>query len=343
MISRPRPGRTTGNANFWLIYQRYFGSPYATPQLRPVYAFRKISNGTFLYTTSVAERVELLTGARSKYWTYKGASFAIDTSATAGSVPVYRFYNRKTGKYSFTTSKALYDERRSSTGSTTWAYQGTAFKISKQRPVGLDADLPVQAQGDGCTLAHRFSDDDRSLPGGTGGAQGLGLRRRRLLAPARAADSLEAARLGGRLSALGRARLGGAARAGSACRGICGAECDVMRYAMPGHLPVLSPATAVVRDSDRHGLVALVAENVRCERDGDRGCDAQHRFGSAARGASGHARAGVALTTRDRRGRSLTATVASAVRLVHPHAHLRARGLPRRLDREALLRARQHA
>ena len=87
-------GSVTGNASFWLIYRRYFGSTFARARMRPVFAFRKRSNGSFLYTTSIAERVALLTGARSRYWVYRGSSFSVDTSATAPTVPVHRFYNR---------------------------------------------------------------------------------------------------------------------------------------------------------------------------------------------------------------------------------------------------------
>jgi hypothetical protein len=123
----------SGNASFWVIYRRYFGSTFALPRMRPVYAFRKKSNGSFLYTTSIAERVALLTGPRAPCWAYKGTSMAVDASSTAPTVPLHRFYNRSTHKYSFTTSSTLYQQRRSASGRRTWTYQGVAFRVSRER------------------------------------------------------------------------------------------------------------------------------------------------------------------------------------------------------------------
>lgn len=130
-------GRTSGNANFWLIYRRYFGSTTGNPRIRPIYRFESKRNGTYLYTASAGEMYRLSTGANSDRWHYEGAAFSWDTSVTAAStVPVYRFYNKKTKKYSFTTSSAKYKDRRSAKGRKTWEYGGVAFRVARASSSG---------------------------------------------------------------------------------------------------------------------------------------------------------------------------------------------------------------
>lgn len=133
-------GRCTGNANFWLIYRRYFGSTFADPRMRPVYRFRKYSNGTYLYTSSIAEKYKLRTASFRRAWAYDGLVFSEDTSVTPTStVPVYRFKNKGTGKFSFVTSRATYNQRRTTTGRRTWDYQGVAYRISRTKTTGAVA------------------------------------------------------------------------------------------------------------------------------------------------------------------------------------------------------------
>jgi hypothetical protein len=126
-----------GNTNFWTIYRRYFGSTFANPRMRAVYKFRKYSNGTYLYTTSLAERYRLHYTAERKHWDYYGPKFSVDTSVTSTStVPVYRFKNKLSRKYSFTTSQAKYTARRTTTGRRIWDYQGVAFRVSRTETPG---------------------------------------------------------------------------------------------------------------------------------------------------------------------------------------------------------------
>lgn len=130
-------GQTTGNANFWVIYRRYFGSTFAKPQIRPVYSFRNRYNGTYLYTDSIAERHKLRKPSYARRWVYKGVAFKWDSSVpSTQTVPVYRFKNKLTGKFSFTSSKTLYAQRTSATGLKTWDYQGVAFRASHRRTAG---------------------------------------------------------------------------------------------------------------------------------------------------------------------------------------------------------------
>jgi len=118
-----------GNTNFYNIYKRYFGSPFANPRMRTVYRFRNRSNGTYLYTASIAERHKLRNYPRK--WDYGGSSFSWDTSVSVSATkPVWRFYNRDTHKYSFTADPKKYRYRTSSTGNDTWKYGGVAWRVS---------------------------------------------------------------------------------------------------------------------------------------------------------------------------------------------------------------------
>jgi len=106
-----------GNTNFFTIYSRYFGSPLASPRMKTVYRFRGKQNGTYLYTTSVAEWHKLRQGSYAKRWTYEGAKFSVDTSVPANqTIPVYRFRHLKTGKQSYTISSAKLKQRTSKAG-----------------------------------------------------------------------------------------------------------------------------------------------------------------------------------------------------------------------------------
>lgn len=124
-----------GNTNFYNIYSRYFGSPLTNPRMRPVYRFKHRNNGTYLYTSSIAEQHRLRQS--TKYWLYGGIAFSTDTSiASTATVPVYRFKNKARGTYSFTSSKKAYTSRRTSTGRRTWAYQGIAYRVARTKSPG---------------------------------------------------------------------------------------------------------------------------------------------------------------------------------------------------------------
>lgn len=126
-----------GNTNFYNIYSRYFGSPMANPRMRPVYRFRSRTNGSYLYTSSIAERHKLRQPTYAKRWAYTGLAFSWDTSvAPTATVPVYRFKNKTRGTYSFTSSKRTYEARRTAAGRRTWAYQGVAYRVARTTSTG---------------------------------------------------------------------------------------------------------------------------------------------------------------------------------------------------------------
>jgi hypothetical protein len=84
----------SGNANFWKIYSSWFGDPFADPSIRPVYRFAHKKNGSFLYTSSQAERYRLISRSSGTY-KYKGVAFSVNTSDSPDAVPVYAVYDKK--------------------------------------------------------------------------------------------------------------------------------------------------------------------------------------------------------------------------------------------------------
>ena len=117
----------SGNANFWWIYRRYFGDTWANAWLRPVYRFQDTKLGSYLYTSSPAERYNL---GKVKRYKSQGVAFSWDTSNTANNTPVLRFVNRKTGGCAVLASGTASASYLTPTGAKTWKYVGVVFKAS---------------------------------------------------------------------------------------------------------------------------------------------------------------------------------------------------------------------
>ena len=92
-----------GNEVFSDVYWRYFGDPHAPPRFKPVYRFYNRVNPTFRFTASQAERIKITTTA-ARTWQFQSVGLVVDTSSTANVSPLYRMYNRLTGKYFYTAS-----------------------------------------------------------------------------------------------------------------------------------------------------------------------------------------------------------------------------------------------
>jgi len=126
-----------GNTNFSTIYNRFFGSPLASPRMKTFHRFRNKQSGTYLYTSSIAERTKLRQGSYAKRWTYEGAKFSVDTSVPVNqTIPLYRFRHLKTGKQSYTISPTKLKQRTSKAGKKTWSYSGVAYRVSTKHTPG---------------------------------------------------------------------------------------------------------------------------------------------------------------------------------------------------------------
>lgn len=126
-----------GNTNFYNIYRLYFGSTFAKPTMREMWAFRNRYNGNYYYTGSIAQRHKLRSYPSSNKWKYAGHVFTWDASVpTTQSTPVWAFKRKSNGKYSYTATKSTYEARRSATGRLTWEYKGVAFRAAKSTSAG---------------------------------------------------------------------------------------------------------------------------------------------------------------------------------------------------------------
>ena len=123
----------SGNANFWHLYWKYFGDPFANPQVRSVYCFQSKSNGGFYYTSSPAGRYRYM---QSKNWRSMGVSFSWNTTTTptasgaVNSVSVARFYDRKKKTYLFTGSPSKIARLRTSANAKRYRYEGEAWRVT---------------------------------------------------------------------------------------------------------------------------------------------------------------------------------------------------------------------
>ncbi len=131
--NQPYPDQNTkdgdhlsGNASFWLIHWRWFGDPFANPAIRPVYAFQDRKSGSYLYTTSPAEKYKL--SRASKTYSYRGTMASVNTSGGVNPVPVYKFLNKKTNVYTYTISERTKRQRLSQPRK--YSYRGVAFSAS---------------------------------------------------------------------------------------------------------------------------------------------------------------------------------------------------------------------
>jgi hypothetical protein len=115
-----------GNTNFWIIYWRHFSDPFANPAMRIVYGFQDRKTGSYVYTTSPAEKYKMQ-GA-SKTYSYRGTLASINTSGGVNPSPVYKFKNRKTGAYTYTISERI--KRQWLAQPRKLQYRGVAFTAS---------------------------------------------------------------------------------------------------------------------------------------------------------------------------------------------------------------------
>lgn len=134
----PTPDIYGGNYLFWTTYWKYFDEgPLASAAMRPVYRFFNKNNGSHFYTASEAERYAVTKNYSATY-SFEGPAYSINTSNTANSVPLYRFYNKKNGSHFYTASEAERDAVITR-WSATYNYEGPVYSVS----MSPDNALPV--------------------------------------------------------------------------------------------------------------------------------------------------------------------------------------------------------
>ncbi len=94
----------------------------------PVYRFLNRRTNVHFYTASEAERRTVQTTLASTY-SLEGVAYALDTSATANSSPLYRFFDKKRGVHFYTASEAEKDTVITTLGDV-YQYDGVVTYIS---------------------------------------------------------------------------------------------------------------------------------------------------------------------------------------------------------------------
>lgn len=94
----------------------------------PVYRFRNLQNGFYLWTTSEAEKTNIITNL-SNIWQFEGTAYQINTANPLNSSPLWRFRNLQNGCYLYT---ADVNEKNNivATLSGTWLLEGVAYNVS---------------------------------------------------------------------------------------------------------------------------------------------------------------------------------------------------------------------
>ncbi|MFP8777862.1 DUF1566 domain-containing protein [Hydrogenophaga sp. RWCD_12] len=120
----------------------------------PVYRFFNTRTGAHFYTTSEAEKADVL--ATKPFMTYDGPAFSAASAFSPGLSPVHRFYNTRTGVHFYTISET----ERASIAATLphFTYEGVAYHAS-------------QVAGQGLTPLYRFFVPSRGFHFYTASAQ----------------------------------------------------------------------------------------------------------------------------------------------------------------------------
>jgi hypothetical protein len=103
-----------------------------------VYRFYNGTTGAHFFTSSAAERDEVIAGNPS--FNYEGIAFYAYATQVTGSSAVYRFYNRQTGRHFYTIAPAERDTLMNSSG---YTYEGPVWYAQ-------------EAAGGSATAAYRF-------------------------------------------------------------------------------------------------------------------------------------------------------------------------------------------
>lgn len=111
----------------------YEGSAYgvvaSASNSSPLYRFYNMRNGTHFYTASASE-YETVKSTLASTYSYDGPVYNVCPQPIAGAVPVYRFFNKKTGSHFYTNSQSERDFVISKLGGT-YVFEGPAFFLAQ--------------------------------------------------------------------------------------------------------------------------------------------------------------------------------------------------------------------
>jgi Protein of unknown function (DUF1566)/Repeat of unknown function (DUF5648) len=121
----------------------FYAFPDPDPQLNPVYRFFNQVTGTHFFTISAAEKDHVIATWPAIY-KFEGIAWYASPGVRTLWVPVYRFFNTKTGTHFYTTSAA---ERDHVIATWSWySYEGIAYYVRKDatlNPPAVTPPIPV--------------------------------------------------------------------------------------------------------------------------------------------------------------------------------------------------------
>jgi len=123
--------RDTVTARWPGVFQ-YEGVAYsteATVGAEPLYRFYNRVSASHFYTVS-ADEAAMVLATWPHVFTLEGRTYSVSPTCVAGSDPVYRFYNTKTGSHFFTASPQERDVV-AARWSSTYQYDGVAFYVAE--------------------------------------------------------------------------------------------------------------------------------------------------------------------------------------------------------------------
>ena len=128
-----RSSALTGNPNWSYEGPAFSASLVSDVDLFPVYRFRNLQNGSYLYSIYEAERSNIATNFQSTF-IYEGVSWYARQTPAIGWKPLYRFRNVTNGTYLFS---AYEDEKNAiiATYSAIFQLEGIAYYVKEPDPV----------------------------------------------------------------------------------------------------------------------------------------------------------------------------------------------------------------
>jgi hypothetical protein len=121
----------------------FFAYPSADPTLSPVYRFFNKVTGTHFFTISSAEKDHVIATWPAIY-AYEGIAWHANTTQSAGWVPVYRFFNTRTGTHFYTNSAA---ERDNVIATLSWySFEGIGYYVLDAVPVIPNTGITYTSQ-----------------------------------------------------------------------------------------------------------------------------------------------------------------------------------------------------
>lgn len=131
---------------------KYEGAVYGAytakqPGTIPLYRFWSAAYSGHFYTTSVAERDQVISNYPDHIWKYEGTAYHVFPTGTAitASLPVARFWSDTYRHHFYTSSAAEATQVKTSYPAHIWKYETNGFKVPTERPAAAPLPAPKPA------------------------------------------------------------------------------------------------------------------------------------------------------------------------------------------------------